>query len=90
MDISLRNSCLIHLHECNVIQTFMPDTQHKKLKEVILHLQQIYSTIIVSVAALEQQASDLDVDIATVLRRGAADKIQDQIEVIERILRCVE
>jgi hypothetical protein len=65
----------------------MPDPQHKKLKEVILHLQQIYSTIVVSVAALQQQASDLDVDIAMVLRRGAADRIQDQIEAIERMLR---
>jgi hypothetical protein len=64
----------------------MPDTQHKKLKEVIVHLQQIYSTIVVSVAALQQQASDLDVDIATVLRRGAADKIQDQIHAIEQLL----
>ena len=65
----------------------MPDPQHKKLKEVILHLQQIYSTIVVSVAALQQQASDLDVDIAMVLRRGAADRIQDQIEAIEQMLR---
>jgi len=65
----------------------MPDAQHKKLKEVILHLQQIHSTIVVSVAALQQQASDLDVDIAMVLRRGAADRIQDQIEAIEQMLR---
>ena len=50
-----------------------------------MHLQQIYSTIVVSVAAL-QQASDLDVDIATVLRRGAADKFQDQIHAIEQLL----
>ena len=51
-----------------------------------MHLQQIYSTIVVSVAALQQQASDLDVDIATVLRRGAADKIQDQIHAIEQVM----
>jgi len=64
----------------------MPDAQHKKLKEVILHLQQIYSTIVVSVAALQQQASDLDVDIAAVLRRCAADKLQDQIDTIEQLV----
>jgi hypothetical protein len=64
----------------------MPDLPHKKLAEIILHLQQIHSTITVAVAALRQQACELDLDIANVLRSGAADRIQDQIEAIERIL----
>lgn len=64
----------------------MPDAQHKKIREVILHLHQARSTIAVAAAALEQQACDLDVDIANVLRRGAADKIHDQIEALQRIL----
>jgi hypothetical protein len=64
----------------------MPDTQHKKLREVILHLQQIHSTLAVAVAALKQQNCELDADIAAVVQRGAADKIQDQIEAIEQLI----
>jgi len=64
----------------------MPDIQHKKLKEVILHLQQVQSTLAVAVAALTQQNCEIDVDIASVLKSGATDKIQDQIEILERML----
>ena len=65
----------------------MPDTQHKKIREVLRHLQEIHATIAVAVAALRQQGADLDVDIASVLQRSAADKIQDQIETLEALLR---
>jgi hypothetical protein len=53
------------------------------LAEVTVGLQQIHSTVTVAVAALRQQASGLDEDIATVLVRGAADRLQDQIEKLE-------
>jgi hypothetical protein len=64
----------------------MPDSPHKKLNEVLLHLQQVHSAIVVAVAALRQQASDLDVDIANVLQRSAADPVLDQIEILERLV----
>lgn len=64
----------------------MTDIRHKKLIEIVLHLQQIHSTITVAVAALKQQGCELDEDIANVLRRGAADKTQDLIETIEHLL----
>ena len=64
----------------------MPDIPHKKIQEVILHLQQIHSTLVVTVAALKQQNCELDADIAAVLQRSAADRIQDQIETIDQIL----
>jgi hypothetical protein len=53
------------------------------LQEVIVGLQHIHSTVTVAVAALRQQASGLDEDIASVLLRGAADRIQDQMEKLE-------
>lgn len=64
----------------------MLDSPYKKIQEVLCRLQEIHSAIVVSVAALRQQASDLDLDIANVLQRGAADKIQDQIADLERLL----
>ena len=64
----------------------MPDAQHKKIREVLQHLERIHSAVVVAVAALRQQASDLDLDIANVLQRSAADKIQDQIDELERLL----
>jgi hypothetical protein len=64
----------------------MPDAQHKKIREILLQLQHVHSAVTVAVAALRQQASDLDVDIANVLQRSAADKILDQIEALEHLL----
>lgn len=60
------------------------------LKEVIAGLQQIHSTVTVGIAALRQQASGLDEDIANVLARGAGDRLQDQLEKIEDALRALE
>jgi len=64
----------------------MPDIQHKKIESVIAQLEGIHSTITVAVAALKEQASGIDEDIASVLRRGAADRIQEQIEVLSQLL----
>lgn len=60
-----------------------------QLSEVALHLSQIQSAIVVAVAALRQQNSDLDEDIANVLQRSVADRIQDQIERLEALSRLV-
>jgi len=60
-----------------------------QVQEVILHLRQIQSAIVVAVAALRQQNSDLDEDIANVLQRSVADRIQDQIERLEAVTRRV-
>jgi hypothetical protein len=56
------------------------------LSEVILHLRQVRSAVVVAVAALRQQNCELDEDIATVLQRSVADRIHDQIERLESLM----
>jgi hypothetical protein len=43
---------------------------------------------VVAVAALRQQNCELDEDVATVLQRSVADRIQDQIERLEALMRA--
>ncbi len=57
------------------------------LNELVLQLHQIQSAVVVSAAALRLQNCELDDDIANVLQRSVADRIQDQIERAEGILR---
>ena len=56
------------------------------LGEVILHLRQVQSAVVVAVAALRRQNCDLDEDIAAVLQRSVADPIHDQIEHLETLM----
>jgi DNA anti-recombination protein RmuC len=56
-----------------------------QLGEVIQHLRHVQSAVVVAVAALRQQNCELDEDIATVLQRSVADRIQDQIERLETL-----
>jgi len=56
------------------------------LGELVLHLHQIQSAVRVSAAALRRQNCELDDDIANVLQRSVADRLQDQIERLEGIL----
>jgi hypothetical protein len=58
-----------------------------ELGEVVLHLRQIQSAVVVAVAALRQQNCELDEDIATVLQRSVTDRIHDQIERLEALMR---
>ncbi len=44
--------------------------------------------MVVAVAALKQQNCELDADIATVLQRSVADRIQDEIERVESLMRA--
>jgi hypothetical protein len=60
-----------------------------QLGEVVLHLRQVQSAVVVAVAALKQQNCELDEDIAAVLLRSVADRIQDQIERLEATMRVV-
>jgi hypothetical protein len=60
--------------------TRVPEPQ---LGEVLRHLQQIRSAVVVAVAALRHQNCELDVDISNVLQRSVADRIQDQIDSLE-------
>ena len=57
------------------------------LRELLLHLHQIQSAVVVSAAALRRQNCELDDDIANVLQRSVADRIQDQIERAEGALQ---
>jgi hypothetical protein len=57
------------------------------LRELALHLHQIRSAVVVSAAALRRQNCELDEDIANVLQRSVADRIQDQIEQVEEASR---
>ena len=56
------------------------------LGEVILHLRQVQSAVVVAVAALRRQNCELDEDIAAVLQRSVADPIHDQIEHLETLM----
>jgi methyl coenzyme M reductase subunit C-like uncharacterized protein (methanogenesis marker protein 7) len=60
-----------------------------QLGEVVTHLRQVQSAVVVAVAALRQQNCELDEDVATVLQRSVADRIQDQIERLEALMRAV-
>jgi len=54
-----------------------------QVHEVLLHLHQIQSAVVVAVAALRQQNCELDADISNVLQRSVADRLQDQIDRLE-------
>lgn len=58
---------------------------HGQLGDVLRHLHQIQSAVVVAVAALRHQNCELDADISNVLQRSVADRIQDQIERLERL-----
>jgi uncharacterized coiled-coil DUF342 family protein len=60
-----------------------------RLGEVVQHLRQVRSAVVVAVAALRQQNCELDEDIATVLLRSVADRIHDQIERLETLQRSL-
>ena len=60
-----------------------------ELGEVVTHLRQVQSAVVVAVAALRQQNCELDEDIATVLQRSVADRLHDQIERLEAAMRLV-
>ncbi len=62
-------------------------SMRSQLEAVAAHLRQVQSAVVVAVAALKQQNCELDADIATVLQRSVADRIQDQIERIEALMR---
>jgi membrane carboxypeptidase/penicillin-binding protein PbpC len=64
-------------------------TVRTQLGEVVVHLRQMQSAVVVAVAALRQQNCELDEDIATVLQRSVADRIEDQIERLEAAMRVV-
>jgi hypothetical protein len=57
-----------------------------QLGDVLLHLRQVQSAVVVSVAALKRQNCELDEDIATVLQRSVADRLHEQIERLEALM----
>ncbi len=59
-----------------------------QLGEVVLQLRQVQSAVVVAVAALKRQNCELDEDIATVLQRSVADRIHEQIERLEVLMRA--
>jgi methyl coenzyme M reductase subunit C-like uncharacterized protein (methanogenesis marker protein 7) len=63
-------------------------SMRRQLGEVVTHLRQVQSAVVVAVAALKQQNCELDADIATVLQRSVADRIQDQIDQVESLMRA--
>jgi hypothetical protein len=58
-----------------------------QLRDILVHLQQVQSAVVVAVAALRQQACELDEDIAAVLQRSVADRLQDQMDKLEAALQ---
>ena len=59
----------------------------ERFGEALLRLRQIQSAVVVAVAALRQQNCELDEDIASVLQRSVADRLEDQIELLDTIGR---
>ena len=59
------------------------------LGEVILHLRNVQSAVVVAVAALRRQNCELDEDIATVLQRSVVDRVHDQIERLESLVGSI-
>lgn len=55
------------------------------LDEALARLAELRSMVVVAAAALRQQNSDLDADIARVLRRSVAGGIAEQIERLRRL-----
>ena len=64
-------------------------TVRSQLGEVVLHLRQVQSAVVVAVAALKQQNCELDEDIAIVLQRSVVDRLEDQIDRLEAMSRLV-
>ena len=60
-----------------------------ELGAVVTQLQNVQSAAVVAGAALKQQNCELDADIATVLQRSVVDRIQDQVERLEALMREV-
>jgi len=60
-----------------------------ELGAVVAQLRNVQSAAVVSVAALRQQNRELDADIATVLQRSVVDRIHDQVERLETLMREV-
>jgi hypothetical protein len=60
-----------------------------QVAEVLLHLRQVQSAVVVSVAALKRQNCELDEDIATVLQRSVADRLHEQIERLESVMHTL-
>jgi len=58
-----------------------------EIEAIALHLRQIRAAVALAVAALRFQNSDLDEDIACVLQRSVADRLQDQIDRLAALAR---
>jgi hypothetical protein len=60
-----------------------------QLAEAIGQLEQLQSTLAVAVGALRQQNADIDSDVARLLQRSVGDKIQQEIDRLEAVLRLL-
>ena len=58
-----------------------------QLQEVVAHLRELRSAIAVAVAALRNQNADLDEDVARLLRQTVGQRLEDQIQRLEGVLR---
>jgi len=60
-----------------------------QLHELLAHLRQAQSTIVVCVAALRRQNCEIDEDVAAVLQHAVANALHEQIEKTEALLPLV-
>ena len=60
-----------------------------QVAEIVLHLRDIQSAVVVAAAALKHQKCELDEDVAHVLSSSVADRIQDQIDRLESAAQLV-
>lgn len=61
----------------------------RQLRDVLHQLHQVQSAVMVAVAALRSQACDLDEDIARVLQRAVAERLHEQMDLLEASLQLL-
>ena len=65
------------------------DSAQVSLEEVVAHLRQIQSAVVVAVVALKHQCAERDEDIANLLQQSVVDRLEDQIEKTAAVLRAL-
>lgn len=60
--------------------------QQVRIGEVVRHLRQVQSAVIVAAAALRSQNCELDADVANVLQRSVSDRLHEQLRRLDEII----
>jgi hypothetical protein len=58
-----------------------------QIRELLLQLRQVQSAVAVCLTALKAQACEKDEDIACVLQRAVAERLEEQMDALEASLQ---